>query len=582
MAMARSSIDRSKKKKKTLTSPTEPKAPLLDIKARLFLKKEARQKKQKLTGIILFSVIFTIFVGLPTILLGGVNIGIGLTLAIVFGVFSFSYPRASLWVFLIYMPFSGTIIYWIGGGNEILQVGKDIFYLPALLALVLECRKRNLPIVIPKAIQPILAVLVVICIAGLLAVNLPRQLLPTCESVQGLTVFRGGGFSEVACRNSEPILQGILGFKVLLGYIPLIFCTYYLITDKQKLLWFGRILVVLAIVCCTLGLIQYWMLKTGHCQGTRGEVGDLLYKATLKAKCLVGGALVYSPEVNMIRLPGTFVSPWHWGWFLVSNAVICYASTFSETSRIWRIAGLIGLTLVFINALICGQRLAFFSVPLIIAILTVITGQIAQLKRFIPLAIGLVLLVGIGLSFLNPDFIQERYDSAIARWNQSPPTAFIQEQLDFAVRNQRFTGILGWGLGSATSSARAFGDISFVESFHSKVLHELGFIGFFTYMAFMTTLVFLSLKTSRSLKDPTLRGFASSYWLFLLIVAYLPYWYPLDTDPVGVYYWVFAGVIFRLPEIERQEKEARSQLESLNPRSKAKKFKLPRTGVFPV
>jgi hypothetical protein len=43
----------------------------------------------------------------------------------------------------------------------------------------------------------------------------------------------------------------------------------------------------------------------------------------------------------------------------------------------------------------------------------------------------------------------------------------------------------------------------------------------------------------------------------LLFVAYLPYWYALDTDPVGVYYWIFAGVIFKLPVIEKQEQEAK-------------------------
>jgi hypothetical protein len=87
----------------------------------------------------------------------------------------------------------------------------------------------------------------------------------------------------------------------------------------------------------------------------------------------------------MIRLPGTFVSPWHWAWFLVSSAVICYASAFSEISQKWRLAALVGLTLVFINAVVSGQRLAFFAVPMIIGLMTILTGQIANLKRFLPI-----------------------------------------------------------------------------------------------------------------------------------------------------------------------------------------------------
>jgi hypothetical protein len=40
----------------------------------------------------------------------------------------------------------------------------------------------------------------------------------------------------------------------------------------------------------------------------------------------------------------------------------------------------------------------------------------------------------------------------------------------------------------------------------------------------------------------------------LLFISYNTYFYPLDVDPVAVYYWFFAGVILKLPEIERQER----------------------------
>ncbi len=572
--MTRLSIDRQKKKHKQ--GQTKADSPPLNIKEKLALKKEERQKKQKLTGLIVFAICVAILLGLPLSLLFDANIGAAVSLALILVVFSFSYPRMALWAFIIYVPFTGTIIYWLGG-SPILQISKDIFYLPALIALVLECRKKQLPIIVPKQLGTTLLLIFVFCVVCLLAVNLQRQFLPTCDSVAGMSIFRDGRLRGIPCRESETFLQGILGFKVLLGYVPLIFCTYYLIKDKPTLLFFSRLLVTLAIICCVLGLMQYWMLKTGRCVGTRGYVADTLFKATLEARCLIGGALVYSPEVNMIRLPGTFVSPWHWAWFLVSSAVVCYASAFSEISQKWRLAALVGLTLVFINAVISGQRLAFFAVPMIIGLMTILTGQIANLKRFLPIIFAATLLLAIGFSFLNPDFVQQRYDSAVSRWQQSPPTAFLQEQLDFAIRNQG--GILGRGLGVATASARVFGDISFVETYHTKVLFELGYIGFTLYMIFMTHLVYLAFRTYRSLKDPTLRGFAGSYWVLLLFVAYLPYWYALDTDPVGVYYWIFAGVIFRLPVIEKQEKEAKILAGETATKSSKKGLNFKRKGV---
>ena len=568
------SINRQKKKNKQGETKADSRPP--NIKEKLALKKEERQRKQKLTGLIVFAICVAILIGLPLSLLFDPKIGAVVSLALILGVFSFSYPRTALWTFIIYVPFTGTIVYWLGG-SPILQLSKDIFYLPALIALVLECRKKRLPIIVPKQLGTTLLLIFVFCVVCLLAVNLQRQFLPTCDSVAGMSIFRDGRLVGLPCRESETFLQGVLGFKVLLGYVPLIFCTYYLIKDKPTLLFFGRLLVTLVIICCVLGLMQYWMLKTGRCAGTRGYVGDLLFKATLEARCLVGGGLVYSPEVNMIRLPGTFVSPWHWAWFLVSSAVICYASAFSEISQKWRLAALVGLTLVLINAVVSGQRLAFFAVPMIVGLMTILTGQIANLKRFLPIIFSAALLLAVGFSFLNPDFIQQRYDSAVARWQNSPPTAFIQEQLDFAIRNQG--GILGRGLGVATSSARFFGYISFVETFHSKVLFELGYIGFTLYMIFMTHLVYLAFRTYRSLKDPTLRGFAGSYWVLLLFVAYLPYWYALDTDPVGVYYWIFAGVIFRLPVIEKQEKEAKILAGETATKSSKKGLKFKRKGI---
>ncbi|MDB9415953.1 hormogonium polysaccharide biosynthesis protein HpsL [Microcystis aeruginosa] len=568
------SIDRPKKKNKQGRKQAD--SPPLNIKGKLALKKEERQKKQKLGGLIIFAICVAILLGLPLSLLFDAKIGAGVSVSLILVVFSFMYPRMALWAFIIYVPFNGTIVYWLGG-SQILQLTKDIFYIPALIALILECRTKQLPIIVSKQLGITLLLLFVFCAVCLLAVNLQKQLLPTCDSVAGMSVFSGDRLVGIPCRTGEPFLQGLLGFKVLLGYVPLIFCTYYLIKDKPTLLFFGRLLVTLVIICCVLGLMQYWMLKTGRCQGTRGLVADALFKAHLDARCLVGGGLAYSPEVNMIRLPGTFVSPWHWAWFLVSSAVICYASAFSEISQKWRLAALVGLTLVFINAVVSGQRLAFFAVPMIIGLLTILTGQIANLKRFLPIIFAGTLLLAIGFSFLNPDFVQQRYDSAVSRWQQAPPSAFIQEQMDFAIRNQG--GILGRGLGVATSAARVFGDISFVETYHTKVLFELGYIGFTLYMIFMTHLVYLAFRTYRSLKDPTLRGFAGSYWVFLLFVTYLPYWYALDTDPVGVYYWIFAGVIFKLPVIEKQEKEAKILAGETETKSSKKGLKFKRKGV---
>jgi hypothetical protein len=37
-----------------------------------------------------------------------------------------------------------------------------------------------------------------------------------------------------------------------------------------------------------------------------------------------------------------------------------------------------------------------------------------------------------------------------------------------------------------------------------------------------------------------------------LLISYNTYYYPLDVDPVAVYYWFAAGMILKLPELDRE------------------------------
>jgi cell division protein FtsW (lipid II flippase) len=535
----------------------------LNPQEKLAQKRKKREARQKLLKVLILSLSFAIFMGIPLGLVAGINVGGLVGLGIPCLILSYSYPRSALWVFLIYMPFSGTIVYTIGQGNPLFQLTKDVFYIPALIGLIQECRRKGQPILVAKELLPTLGLLFFYSLLVLFLVNGTQQFLPYCSDLteRFLPNPAGGLPIRVPCKEGMPFLQGVLGFKVFLGYVPLIFCAYYLIQDKKKLLLLGRVLIVCAIICCVLALIQYMMLKTGRCVGTRLKEADLLFKASLDARCFVGGSVLYTPEQGQIRLPGTFVSPWHWAWFLVGNAAISFAVAFSETSLFWRVGGLVSMTLVFLNAVICGQRLSLALVPTIIFILLILTGQLANFKKFIPIAVGVSLLSLIAFSFINPYFIQERIDSFVGRWNQAPPYQFIQSQFEFAITNSK---ALGRGLGTGTNSARSFGSIALIETYHPKILFELGWPGLIFFMIFITHLTSVTFKYYRSLKDTSLKSFASSFWVFMLFIGYFPYWYPLDTDPVAIYYWLFAGVILKLPVIDKQEREKLKALSDEN------------------
>ena len=461
------------------------------------------------------------------------KLGAGAGMAIACLALSARFPRYAIYGFIFYLPFSGTVTYALGG-SSILQLAKDAIFFPALVAVVLFCLKYKQPLIIPPALKIPLVIYGTFLAAVLIFVNGSQQLKASGEI---------------------PILVGILGLKAQVGYLLLITCIYYLIRTKKNLYFLLRSQVVLIIVCCSLAFMQYLMLKTGRCEGTTG-VGDELFKASLESRCLVGGALLYTPELGQIRLPGTFVAPWQWGWFLISSAFFAFGTAFSDRSPLWRIIGLISMAMVFVMSVLSGQRIALALVPFVVIMLLFLTGQILNLKRFLPIGIALAVILVIAATQYS-EVVTQRFESFQSRWNAAPPQVFISEQLEWAMDKQK--GLLGRGLGRATNSARIFGKTVLVETYHSKVLYETSPIGLFLMLAVYTVLVITTFRAYRAIKDPSLRGYGASMFTFVLFISYFPYYYPLDVDPVNVYYWLAAGIVLKLPDIDRQERLEQSQ-----------------------
>ncbi len=533
-------------KSKNSKKQAKKEVPTLSLKERLAQKRKANQARKELTSLLTTATFGGIFFGILLALVGGIKAAIPGVLSIFVLSLSYKYPRQALFAFLIYVPVGGTITYYIGN-SPILQLTKDAFYIPALIAIWQSCRKQGIPLILPKAIKTPLFILLGLCLLTLLFINGGQQLNPP-------TV----GLLEKP-PNEIPIGMGILGLKVFLGYVPLIGCAYYLIRNKRDFLFLSRLQVSLIFVCCLLGVLQYLLLLTGVCEGTRDAEGSALFKATLEARCYFGGSLVYSPSQGVIRLPGTFVAPWQWAWFLISSTFFAFATGFTDPSIFWRLTGLGSLVLVFINAVVSGQRIALGLVPTCFVILLLLTGQIKNLKRFIPMGVGLALLLGIAMA-ANPAVVQERLDSFSSRWEASPPQEFIVQQ--FEENWKSVAGPLGSGLGRATNSARALGETKLVETYYPKVLYEVGILGLLGFVGLVTTLTITAFKTYRSIKNRNFRSYGAALWVFILFISYNTYYYPLDVDPVAVYYWFFAGVLFKLPVLDKQERENTSPQEA--------------------
>ena len=85
------------------------------------------------------------------------------------------------------------------------------------------------------------------------------------------------------------------------------------------------------------------------------------------------------------------------------------------------------------------------------------------------------------------------------------------------------------------------------------MIYEIGILGYIAFLSVVTTLTIITFKAYRSLKNPALRGLGLCLWIFILLISYNPYYYPLAVDPVAVYYWFIAGILLKLPVLERED-----------------------------
>lgn len=470
------------------------------------------------------------------ILLGWLG-AIGGFLLVIACAITYHFPRTSLYLFLIYLCFGGTITYLIPGVYQVVgakirfsniyfifQFIKDVFYLPVLASILIGSRQTFKELF--NRIKPLFWSIIAftsICLITFLFVNFPAQFNPNSE-------------------HKFPLLMGIIGLKIWLSYIPLILVGFYLIRNRQDLLKLTRLQVILITICCLLGLVQYFALTTGFCKGSVGLPEPAFHSTSLQARCLFGGSLLYYPPRNLIRLPGTFVAPWQWGWFLISSIFFTFALMQIETKKSWYYLSWFASFLVLTNAVISGQRIALLLVPIFFIILFFITQR--KTKNFAIKSGVITFLLIISLSF---PVVRQAIESFIKRWNYSPPPQFIVKIFNYSVNN--FQGFFGSGLGTTASAARKFGDIKLIEVFHGQLIYEMGFLGLISFIVMVSILVFLGWKILNSIQDQSLKNLAICLCIFILFISYNVYYYPLNVDPVNVYFWLLAGILFRLPDL---------------------------------
>ena len=342
--------------------------------------------------------------------------------------------------------------------------------------------------------------------------------------------------------------MGIIGLKILISYIPLIACSYYLIRDREDLKYLFRLQIIISLVCCGCCLVQYLLLTTGICSGNVSLPEPAFTRATLQARCFVGGSLLYNPQLKLISLPGTFVAPWQWAWFLIASSFLTAAATAYESSFIWRIFGFISIALILVAATISGQTTATLLVPIVFFVLLWVTEEN---NKWLPYKLGIATFLCIVIAN-NFGVFGSTLDNVVSRWNYTPPQNFIIDQFNWIIRDG--VPLFGQGLGRSASAARKLGEIKLIETFYPRLLYEIGWLGTLAFIGLVSLITVSTLKTYRRIQQLPLRSLGICLWLFILFISYNTFYYPLAVEPVNIYYWFFAGVLLKLPMLDRTTK----------------------------
>jgi hypothetical protein len=423
--------------------------------------------------------------------------------------------RRMVYGLLLLTPFTGIPIL-LSGHNPLALLLKDIlFVVPLYVSLFLLHSKEVKAARVPGVLS--------LALGFLAALVLLQTLNP------GVTVM----------------LAAAIGAKVWLFYLPLVFVMGAMIrrpADHVRLL---RLMTVLALIPSTIGLLQ-WFLSLGF--GYR-ETMQMFYGAAARDATQGYGEFDYGGR--FYRIPATFSFVSQYYGFLLSMTAITYLTRRVDPSRKWRrFAGLVFYTVV-VASFLTGSRQAYLFTPAMVVALYLLDGR---LKGVMAAVVVVPILVYGALDLGGVDPLQVL--GVTGQLTGSYGEEFILKSPLRALEEVPF----GMGTGADTGPARYAFPKQYLpvfnlplnnESYYTKAIVELGFPGIIAIFGIFGTLIVVGLRARRLVWGRALQSSATAYTAFVAVMAVqsIKGW-SMDIDPINTYFWLFAGILCKLPQLE--------------------------------
>ena len=375
-------------------------------------------------------------------------------------------------------------------------------------------------------------------------------------------------FAVVANPRAPHLWASLFGIKAYYLYMPLIFIVPRMFTTKEKLIAFLRWYLIIALAVAAIGVWQFMDGNPGSTlnryawNDAAGSASDIavfadsegsFYVRVTSTFSFISGLTVYLPTVfalllglTSLRSTRTLPLGIRWLYYVVMGATV-------------------------ISAFMSGSRSVIINLLIITLVFYAFTSRKDALHRLRQFAVAAV-LVYLALVTVSPQAVEGLYHRAFGGEAQiEEGHARIAEVFSFPFNEAAYAGALGYGIGATQNSIPALmrrlglthtgEQIPIpVESETSRVMLELGVIGFLLYTLLRLSILIVLWQACVMIRDrehKTLAVAAFAAMIFPLIAGGA-----VVVHTQNVYQWFLIGTVFALLNADKLSSRALAAEES--------------------
>lgn len=446
-------------------------------------------------------------------MLVAIIVGVPAVLALWLSIFM-DWRRGLLWL-LIFVPFAGVV---------------TIALRPSPIGTLV----KDLAIVIP-----LYAVFFLLHTDELRRVKIPNTLTML------LVVFAGLVLLQLFNPNIKRFVVGLVGVKVWLMYLPLIYISAAYFKKAEDLVRVLRISVVIGVVPCVLGITQFAMCAAIGYE----ETMTLFYRGS--AAAVTQNFASFFMGAEFYRIPSTFSYVTQYSGYCLMMIAVVYMLQSIEPDAKWRLFARVMMGVVFAACMLSGARANFAFAPMLYLMILFLDAKLTRMAA--GLVFGPIVMIST-LQAMGLDAI------GIFGATGGLATSYGKDLVLAELAQSIAANPLGQGVGTNTGaalnlmSANEKAVTHNIEGYYSKAVIELGFVGMMLVIMIFGALILSGIQLRKSLRDPMARSAASVILAFFVImVLHSGKGWQIDLDPINVWYWVFVGILFRLPYLDFSE-----------------------------